>query len=171
MALQHRTSGGHNPSYTSCKELTTITCHHQLISSECLLCSDHLNSKVCGKAECGNRAEKSNLFLLSFLSPIWLCRIDVGLLSQLSSKVKVLVAKSCLTLCDPMDYSQTDSSIHGILQARILKWVAFSSPGNLPDPGIKPRSPPLQVTLYHLRHQGFPGGTRDREPALPMQET
>ena len=73
-----------------------------------------------------NRAEKSNLFLFSFLSPIWLYRIDVELLSQLSCKVKLLVAKSCLTLCDPINYSQTDSSIHGIFQARILEWVAIS---------------------------------------------
>ena len=34
---------------------------------------------------------------------------------------------------------------HGILQARILEWVAFPSPGDLPDPGIKPGSPALQV--------------------------
>ena len=34
---------------------------------------------------------------------------------------------------------------HGILQARILEWVAFSSPGDLPNPGIKPRLPALQV--------------------------
>ena len=37
-----------------------------------------------------------------------------------------LVAKSCLTLCDPMDYSLPCSSVHGISQARILKWVAVS---------------------------------------------
>ena len=37
-------------------------------------------------------------------------------------KVKVLVAQSCLTLCDPTDCS---SSVHGILQARILEWVAI----------------------------------------------
>ena len=36
------------------------------------------------------------------------------------SEVKVKVAQSCLTLCDPMDYT-----VHGILQARILEWVAF----------------------------------------------
>ena len=30
----------------------------------------------------------------------------------------------CLTLCDPMDCSPPDSSVHGILQARILEWVA-----------------------------------------------
>ena len=40
--------------------------------------------------------------------------------------VKVLVAQLCPTLCDPMDCSPTDSSIHGISQARILEWVAIS---------------------------------------------
>ena len=38
-----------------------------------------------------------------------------------------LVAQSCLTLCDPMDYTPPDSSVHGILQARILEWVAMPS--------------------------------------------
>ena len=37
----------------------------------------------------------------------------------------VLVAQSCPTLCDPMDYSPPGSSVHGILQARILEWVAM----------------------------------------------
>ena len=36
------------------------------------------------------------------------------------------VAQSCLTLCDPMDCSLPDFSIHGILQSRILEWVAIS---------------------------------------------
>ena len=39
-------------------------------------------------------------------------------------KIK-LVAQSCLTLCDPMNYSPPGSSVHGILQARILEWVAI----------------------------------------------
>ena len=34
--------------------------------------------------------------------------------------------QSCPTLCDPMDYSQPGSSVHGILQERILEWVAIS---------------------------------------------
>ena len=38
-----------------------------------------------------------------------------------------------------------DYIVHGILQARILEWVAFPSPGDLPDPGIEPRSPALQA--------------------------
>ena len=36
-----------------------------------------------------------------------------------------LVTQSCLTLCDPMDHSLPGSSDHGILQARILEWVAM----------------------------------------------
>ena len=58
------------------------------------------------------------------------------------------VAQSCLTLCDPMNCSLTSSSVHGIFQARIPEWVAFPSPGDLPDPGIEPvspESPALQV--------------------------
>ena len=40
-------------------------------------------------------------------------------------KVKVLVPQSCLILCDPTDYSPLGSSVHGILQARILELVAI----------------------------------------------
>ena len=42
-----------------------------------------------------------------------------------SSVCACLVAQSCLTLCDPMDCSPPGSSVHGILQARILEWVAI----------------------------------------------
>ena len=37
----------------------------------------------------------------------------------------MLATQSCLTLCDPMSYSPPDSSVLGILQARILEWVAI----------------------------------------------
>ena len=43
----------------------------------------------------------------------------------LESEVK---SHGCLTLCNPVDCSLPDSSVHGILQARILEWVAVSSP-------------------------------------------
>ena len=39
--------------------------------------------------------------------------------------VCVLVAQSCPTLCDPLDCSPPGPSVHGILQARILEWVAI----------------------------------------------
>ena len=58
-------------------------------------------------------------------------------------KVKVLVFQSCPGLCDPMNCSPTGSSVHGILQARIL--LPFPSPADLHDPGIEPRSPVLQA--------------------------
>ena len=45
-----------------------------------------------------------------------------------------------LTLCDPVDWSPPGSSVHGILQARMLEWVACPPPGHLPDPAIEPSS-------------------------------
>ena len=62
--------------------------------------------------------------------------------------------QSCPTLCDPMDCSLLGSSVHGILQARILEWVAFPSPGHLPNPGSNPDLPHCRQILYHLSHQG-----------------
>ena len=44
------------------------------------------------------------------------------------------VAQSCLTLCNPMDCSPPGSSIHGIFQARMLKWVAISFSGGSSQP-------------------------------------
>ena len=42
---------------------------------------------------------------------------------EVQGKVKVLVAQSCPTLSNPMDCSLSGSSVHGILQARVLEWV------------------------------------------------
>ena len=61
---------------------------------------------------------------------------------------KVLVAPLCLTLCNPMDCSPPSSSVHGILQARILEWVAIPFSRDLPDPGVEPRSPTLQADSF-----------------------
>ena len=58
--------------------------------------------------------------------------------------MKVLVTELCLTLCDSTDCSPPGSSVHGILQARILG-LLLPSPEDLPDPGIKPRPPSLQA--------------------------
>ena len=67
----------------------------------------------------------------------------------MNNQVKIKVIQLCPTLCDPMDYT-----VHGILQARILEWVAFSSPGDLPNPGIEPRSPTLQLDSLPAEPQG-----------------
>ena len=62
-----------------------------------------------------------------------------------SSTVKV--APLCVILCDPMD---------GLLQARMLEWVVFSSPADFPSPGIEPRSPAFQVDSLPAELPGTP---------------
>ena len=67
-------------------------------------------------------------------------RYSVGLQPYLYSYH--LVAKSCQTLCDPMDCSPPGSSVHGILQARPLEVVAIPFSRGLPYPGMEPTSLP-----------------------------
>ena len=66
------------------------------------------------------------------------------------------VAQSCLILCDPVDQSPPDSSVHGILQARVLEWVAISFSRDLSNPGIKPRAPALQTDSLPSEPPGKP---------------
>ena len=89
-------------------------------------------------------------------------------------KIKVKVAQSCLSLCDTMDYA-----VKGILQARILEWVAFSF-----SRGSSQARDRTQVSCIaggfftswatrealNIKHRskykmGFPGGASDKEPA------
>ena len=51
-------------------------------------------------------------------------------------QVKVLVAQSCLILCDPMHCSLPDFAVHGVFQARILEWVAISFSNNVGGPHL-----------------------------------
>ena len=59
-------------------------------------------------------------------------------------KIKILieseVAQLCPTFCDPMNCSPPGSSAHGILQARVLEWVAMPSSRGSSDPEIEPES-------------------------------
>ena len=59
------------------------------------------------------------------------------------------------TLHDPVDCSPPGSSVCGISQARILKWVAISFSGDLPYPGIAPMSLALQVDSLLPSYQGI----------------
>ena len=68
------------------------------------------------------------------------------------NKVCVLVAQSCLTLCDPMDCSQ--ALVHGIFQARILEWVAISFYRRSSQPRDQTWVSHIAGRLYHLRHEG-----------------
>ena len=71
-------------------------------------------------------------------------------------KVKVKVAQLCPTLCNPMDYT-----VHGILQARVLEWVAFpfsrgSSQPRDQNQESNPGLPHCRQILHQLSHQGSP---------------
>ena len=78
--------------------------------------------------------------------------------------MKVKVARLCPTLCDPMDYT-----VHGILQARTLEWVAFPFHRDLPNAGIEPRSPALQVDSLPAESQGkYVGSSQIRVQTSPL---
>ena len=68
--------------------------------------------------------------------------------------VVVEIAQSCPTLCDPVDCSLPGSSDHGILQARILGWVAISFSRDLHNPRIKlvSHSQYLDIFVLSLLH-------------------
>ena len=66
----------------------------------------------------------------------------------------MLVAQSCPTLCDTMDYSTPGSSVHGIVRQEYWSGLPFPSPGYLPDPGIKPGSPALQADFLPSKPPG-----------------
>ena len=69
----------------------------------------------------------------------------------LESESEVKVTQSCLTLCDPRDHT-----VRGILQARILEWVAFPFSRASSQPEIKARSPALQADSLPAELQGKP---------------
>ena len=111
------------------------------------------------------------------LKPSDTYRLKVGSEKRYSmqSEGESEAAQSCLTLCDPMDYSLPGSSVHGILQARILEWVAisFSRGSSQPrdrtqgsNPGIEPGSPALYAdvfTIWATREVTIPCKLRPKE--------
>ena len=74
-----------------------------------------------------------------------------GIPSASSLFVKVKVAQLCPTLYDPVDYK-----VHGILQARILEWVAFAFSRGSSRPRDRTRSPALQVDSLPAEPYGKP---------------
>ena len=72
----------------------------------------------------------------------------------IESEVEVKVIQSCPILYNPMD-----CTVHGILHVRILEWAAFPFSRGLPNPGIKLRSPVLQVDSLPAEPQGKPKNT------------
>ena len=71
----------------------------------------------------------------------------------------VLRHSSRQSLCNPMDCSPPGSSVHGILQARILEWITMPSSRDLPNPGIEPRSLSLRADSLPSEPPGKPKNT------------
>ena len=120
---------------------------------------------------------------------IWEARQAFQISSNISQKLwhkygVVSVAQSCLTLCNPMDYSPPGSSVHGILQARILEWVAMSFSRGSSQPRNRTRiscflqcqvgSLPLQETVVFIQDwcyskkwlQKYSGASRLKDKGL-----
>ena len=66
------------------------------------------------------------------------------------------VAKSCLTLCDPMDCSYQAPLSMEFSRQEYWSGLPFPSPGDLPDPGVEPRSPALQAGSLMSKSPGKP---------------
>ena len=70
-----------------------------------------------------------------------------------------LVSQSCPTLCDPMDCAHQAPLSIGIVQARILEWIAISFSKDLPNPGTEPRFLTLQADSLLSEPPGKPKNT------------
>ena len=66
------------------------------------------------------------------------------------------VAQLCPTLCDPMDCSLPGLSVYGVFRQEYQSGLPFPSPGDLPNPGIKPRYPTLQADALPSEPPGKP---------------
>ena len=69
-------------------------------------------------------------------------------------KVRVLVAQLCPTLCDPQTIACQALLYTGFSRQEYWSGLPFPSPGDLPTPGMEPKSPASKVVLYCLSHQG-----------------
>ena len=89
-------------------------------------------------------------FSVVFTMPSWMFNLEIE---------REMCAKSCLTPYDPMDCRPPGSSVHGIFQARILQWVAFSysressPPKDLTHISV---SPPLAGRFFTIAPPGKP---------------
>ena len=99
------------------------------------------------------------------ISTLFLKQGKRGNVRRLKVKVKVLVTQPRPTLCDPRDCSPPGSSVHGVLQARTLEWVAMPFSRDLPNPGIESRwiflTQGLNPGLLHCRQILYHWATRE----------
>ena len=116
----------------------------------------------CNYSELSKGNNLSRIVSVCFWERHSLVRLSIHILVQGIGKSFIWqkeseVTQSCPTLCDPVDCSLPGSSVHGILQARILEWVVhFLLQGIFPIQGSKPGLPHCRQMLYPLSHQGSP---------------
>ena len=98
---------------------------------------------------------------------------------------RVLVTQSWPTLFKPMNCSLPGSSVHVFSRQEYWTGLPFASPGDLPDPGIRPRSPALQAdsllseppgkphttTKHKINKESFPGSPVVRNPPCNARDT
>ena len=76
---------------------------------------------------------------------------------------EVIVTQSCPILCDPMECSPPGSSVHGILQARIMEWVPIPFSRIFLTQGSNPSLLHCRHILHSLSHHGSPGELREAQ--------
>ena len=77
-------------------------------------------------------------------------------------KMKLLVIQLCPTLCDSIDCSPSGSFVHGILQARIMEWIAIPFSRGSSQSGDQVHVSCIEADFYHLSHQGSKSTTRKK---------
>ena len=81
------------------------------------------------------------------------------------------VAQSCLTLCDPWTVAHQAPLSMGFSWQEYWSGLPFPSPGDLPNPGIKPGSPTWQANALTSAPPGMPLNTRIQSLKKPLTET
>ena len=82
--------------------------------------------------------------------------MPVAWVTGLTAEPHCLVAKSCPTVCNPMDCSPPSSSVRGISQQEYWSGLPFPSSEDLPDPGVEPKSPALAGEFFTSEPLGSP---------------
>ena len=96
-------------------------------------------------------------FIFQFVNVVKTLLSNAGGAGLIPSRgTKILYATSRIQLCDPMNCSLPGSSVHGIVQTRILEWVAILFSRGSPAQGLNPGLSHCRQILYHLSYQECP---------------
>ena len=130
----------------------TLYCNESCASLKAILCYESLEWKATGKRSTCRETRVGQIVRAAIYCP---CTMKAS---------ESVSAQLCLTLCNPVDCSSPGSSVHGILQGRILEWIAIPlSRGSIFSiEGLNLGLPHCRWILYHLSHQ--------RSPHLPCAE-